>query len=141
MQPSASPLQAEPVGLRSQGFDVPRMWIIRFIAMQINLETTFSGDFAEPADRGRPVGPCSLEMRNTADYFYPKIQRSEQILFRIGRPKQTILGKCHQLEIEVGSDLPFNLEQCFHRQQTIVTNVDMTSDRQQSLGNGHIAIS
>jgi hypothetical protein len=110
MRTSDSTLQAEALGLCSQGFDVPRMWIIRFIAMQINLETTFSGDFAEPADRGRPVGRRSLEMRNTADYFDAKIQRSEQIFFRIGRPKQAILGKCHQLEIKVGSNLPFDLE-------------------------------
>src|SRR6266404_9121307 len=115
MRTGDSTLQSKPVRLRGQRFDVTRLWIVRFVAMQINPETAFGRNCAEPADRSRSVGHRPFEMWNTADYFYPKIERSEQILFRTGRPKQPILGKCDQLEIEVGCYFLFYFEQCFHR--------------------------
>src|SRR5260221_545311 len=96
MRTGDSTLQSEPVRLRGQRFDVTRLWIVRFVAMQINPETAFGRNCAEPPDRSRSIGHRPFEMWNTADYLYPKIQRSEQILFRTGRPKQP--DRAHPLQ-------------------------------------------
>src|SRR6201984_1909506 len=141
MRTGASTLQSKPLRLRGQRFDVTRLWIVGFVAMQINPETAFGRNCAEPADRSRSIGHRPLEMWDTADYLYPKIQRSEQILFLAGRPKQPILGKRDQLEIEVGGYFLFYVDQRCHRAQTLITNDNLTPDCQQPLGNGHVAIS
>src|SRR5260221_14377996 len=112
MRTGDSTLQSEPVRLRGQRFDVTRLWIVRFVAMQINPETAFGRNCAEPPDRSRSIGHRPFEMWNTADYLYPKIQRSEQILFRTGRPKQPVLGNCDQLGTAEGRYLLLNSEHC-----------------------------
>ena len=140
MRSRHTPMQPQPVRLRRQGFDVARHRVVGFVAVHVDQQAALGRDLAQTLHRGRAIGHGPFEMRNAADHFDAAVQRADQIRLGGRRAEQAVLGKRDQLQFEIRRHAPLDLEQGIHREQAVVANVHMATNRQKPLGDGHIAI-
>src|SRR6476620_8131505 len=80
-------------------------------------------------------------MRNAANDVDAKIECALEQSGGSRVTKITVLWKRYELQIEIGLHAALDLEQCFDGQQPWVTDIRMTADRKQSLGDRPIAVS
>ena len=140
MRAGDSSLQAEPMRVISQRFDMARHRIVGFVAMHVHPQALFGGEFAQQSHRLRAIGHGALEMRDATDHVDPHRHGALQVVERRRTAQQAVLGEGHQLQVEVGCNLLLHLQQSLHRQQTVIADIDMGTDRQQTASNGPVAI-
>jgi len=133
-------VQAQPMGLRGEGFDVARERIVGLVAMHIDPQALLSGVFAQHAHRLRTVGHGSLEMRNATHHVDAQRNRPLQVVEGARGAQDAVLRKRHELQVEIRCDTPLHFEQRFYRQQTRVAHVDVTADREQTACDRPVAI-
>ena len=97
MRTGNAALKPEPLGFIGECFDVTRHRIVRLVAMHVDHQPPFSGDFAQPGDRPGTVVHGALEVWDAANNVDTHVQRSEQVLFRVFRTVEAILRKGDQL--------------------------------------------
>ncbi len=68
--------EAEPLRPVRQRFDMPRQRIVGLVAMQIDAQAAFSGEFAQRAHRCRAVAHGALEMRNATHHLDALVERA-----------------------------------------------------------------
>ena len=132
--------EAETPGLIGERFDVARQRVVALIAMQVDHQPALGRDLAQSLHRSRAVGHRALEMRDAADYVDAEVERALQVRRGGRRAEIAVLRKGDELQVEIGRDLLLHLEQRFDRQQPVVADVDVRAHRQQTLGDGEVAI-
>jgi hypothetical protein len=94
---------------------------------------------AQHAHRLGAVGHRALEVRDAADHVHAHGQRALEVVQRPGA-QHAVLGKGHQLQVEVGRTRSLHVQQRLHGQQARVADVDVRADGQQALGHRPVAV-
>ena len=111
--------------MQLQCLDVARERVVAFVAMHVHAQPALGGQLAEQLHAGRAFVHRALEVRDAADDFDAQVQRAFQVGQGAGCAQDAILRKGHQLQIEPAGDAVLHLQQCTHRKQPVVADIDM----------------
>ena len=132
--------KAEALRLESQRLDMARQRIVALVAMQVDHQPAFGRDLAERAHRTGAVLHGALEMRNAAHNIDAHVEGTQQVLLRIRRTVETVLGEGDKLQVEIGRHHFPNLKQRLNTGQPVVADIDMGANREQALADREVAI-
>jgi hypothetical protein len=79
--------------------------VVAFVAVHVHLQTALGGDFAQGFYRGCALGHGSFKMGNAAHDVYAQVQGPLQVGGIGAVAIIAVLGKSHQLQINIGFDL------------------------------------
>ncbi len=120
------------------------MWresgIVALVAMHVDQQPALLGDGAERGDARRAVGHGPLEMRDAADDIDTEIEGAFEILRSRRGTVIAVLREGDELEVDIGGDPLFHVEQGLDGEEAIVADVDMGTDGEQALRDGKVAI-
>ena len=139
-EPATRPPRPSRRVSRRQRLDVARMRIVGLVAMQVDHQAAVGRELAQLDHRAPAVLHGPLEMRDAADDVDAHVERPQQVLARTGRAVEAVLREGHELQRQVGCDLPLDLEQRLDAGQPVVADVDMAADGADALRHRHVAI-
>ena len=141
VRPRRPRTETQPLGFGGERLDVARQRVVALVAVHVDPEAAFrlrSRTARSPTRRRRPScarnGECRPRPR-------PRDSRRAQGLLRRSASESSRPGERHQLQVEVGLHLAFDLDERLDRNEPVVADVDMAAHRQQPLRHREIAIS
>ena len=134
------PVQAKPLHLIGQRFDMARQRVVGFVAMDVHRQAAVGGDLAELGQRGRALFHRAFEMRDAAHHVHAHVERAQQVLPPGGAAQEAVLRKGHQLQVEIGFHPLAHLQHGGDGVQMVRRGVHMGADRQQAQRHGPVAI-
>ena len=140
MRAGHAAVQAEPVAVVGQGFDVARQRVVRFVAVHVHPQALPGREFAQDAHRFGTVGHGALEVGDAAHHVHAQGDGALQVGQRGGAAQQAVLREGHQLHVQVRRHAALHFQQRFHGQQAVVAHVHMGADSQQAARHGPVAI-
>src|SRR5262245_5739243 len=131
MRSSRAPAETEPLRFVRQSLDMARQRVVGFVAMQVDHQPASGRDLAQ-----RPYGSCAirhraLKMRDAANDVDAKVERPPEVARRVWGAKIAVLGKCDELQIEIGLHLLSYVDERLDGDQPVVADVDMTANGEQ----------
>ena len=140
MRAGDTALHPQPVRLRRQRLDMARHGIIGLVTMHVDQQASLGGKFTQRSYRGSTISHGALKMWDTAHDIDTAVECCLQELDRTRAAQIAVLGKSHQLQIEIWLHALLYFEERIHCQQSRVTNVDMAADGEQAARHRPVAV-